>query len=124
MSPFRVTMFAAACALTMGAGTYVHAADRTTDDDRPGVRHCTNDPDLASDLYEYLQDCPAAQGVLNRSGAWVAVERDADGTPGAAGRAGDVNRPSAPDGTSMGSPSAPSTGNGVGDPPGAPARPD
>ncbi|MGE0667136.1 MAG: hypothetical protein AB7O49_11325 [Sphingomonadales bacterium] len=115
MSTIRRSLIAVTFAAAVGAGGAVQAADRDKDDDRPGVRHCTNDPDLASDLYEYLEDCPAAQGMLNRSGAWVAVERGAPDMPGSAGRSPDMTAPGAPGGASMGTPGAPdSTGPATG----------
>jgi hypothetical protein len=110
MLPFRYSILAVAVAATMGAGI-THAADRAKDDDdRPGVRRCTNDPNMANDLYEYLQDCPAAQGLLNSSGQWVAVEKGRGiGTPANPGGPA-MGTPSNPGGPGMGTPSAPGGG--------------
>lgn len=81
MPSFRYAILAAACVLAVTAGAQARD-DRK--DDPPDARYCTNDPSLATDLYEYLQDCPAAQAMLNSSGSWVAVERGTGPSPGMA----------------------------------------
>ena len=81
MSSFRYAILAAACVLAVTAGAQARD-DRK--DDPPDARYCTNDPSLANNLYEYLQDCPAAQAMLNSSDSWVAVQRGTGPSPGMA----------------------------------------
>ncbi len=108
MTLFRYSILAVTVAAAIGTAGSASAADNPAQRD-PTARYCTNDPDLASDLYEYLQDCPAAQGLLNRAGQWEAVERGAVTTPGAVndpGRPSDVGRSGTmktPDTTGQGS---------------------
>lgn len=123
MTLFRYSILAVTFAAALGAAGAANAADKDERTD-PMARHCTNDPDLASDTYEYLQDCPAAAGLLNRTGQWEAGERGAMTTPGArgnmdtpstAGQGSIMGRPSAPGGSSTGTPSAPG-GSSMGTP--------
>lgn len=105
MTQFRSSILA--IAFVVGMSSAAGAADRHDRED-PSVRHCTNDPKLANDLYEYLQNCPAAQGLLNQSGQWVAVEHGSMATPSTAGQGSHMTTPgTAGQGGTMGTPSAP-----------------
>ena len=120
MTLFRYSILAVTLAASMGSAGIVHAADSNKDDDdRPGVRRCTNDPNMASDLYEYLEKCPAAQGVLNQAGQWEAARAGAAAdtvkTPSTAGQGSSMTTPSAPRGTGIGTPSA-TGGSSMGNP--------
>ncbi len=115
MPIMRSILAAAAFAAAVGAGM-AHAEDtRNRSDDRPDARYCTNDPNLADTLYEYLQDCPAASAVMNRAGAWTAVERGSVGRPDVP--PGGVDTPPAPPPVDRGGATHPGPGGGMSTPP-------